>query len=126
MKKSFAAMSTFVLLALPLAGVAAPDESQKALTQEAQDAKKKLTAAQAASGAERQKMMQEHMNMMQPMMAQMQKAKPGTGMSPGQNQEWIDEHLKLMREMMSQMGEHQMMMQGGGMGPQGMQGMGKK
>ena len=125
MKKLFAAMLACVLLALPLAGVAAPDESQKQLIQKAQDAKKKLAAAQAASGAERQKMMQEHMTMMQAMMAQMQKAKPGAGMSPEQNREWIDEHLKLMQEMMSQMmGEHHMMMQGGGM--QGMQGMGKK
>ena len=127
MKNLFAVLIAGVLFALPLAGIAAPDESQKALTQEAQDAKKKLTAAQAASGAERQKMMQEHMKMMQTMMAQMQKAKPGAGMSPEQNREWIDEHLKLMREMMSQMmGEHHMMMQGGGMGMQGVQDMGKK
>jgi len=127
MKKLFAAMIASVLFALPLAGVAAPDESHKALIQKAQDAKKKLAAAQAASGAERQKMMQEHMKMMQAMMAQMQKAKPGAGMSPEQSREWIDEHLKLMREMMSQMmGEHHMMMQDGGMGMQGMQGMGKK
>ena len=127
MKNVFAVLIASVLFALPLAGVAAPDESQKALIQKAQDAKKKLTAAQAASGAERQKMMQEHMKMMQPMMAQMQKAKPGAGTSSEQKQEWIDEHLKLMQEMMSQMmGEHHMMMQGGGMGMQGMQGMGKK
>jgi hypothetical protein len=127
MKDLFAVLIAGVFLALPLAGVAAPDESQKALIQKAQDAKKKLAAAQAASGAERQKMMQEHMKMMQTMMAQMQKAKPGAGMSPEQNREWIDEHLKLMRGMMSQMmGEHHMMMQDGGMGMQGMQGMGKK
>jgi ribosome-binding protein aMBF1 (putative translation factor) len=127
MKKLFAAMIASVLVALPLAGVAAPDESQKALIQKAQDAKKKLAAAQSASGAERQKMMQEHMKMMQDMMAQMQKAKPGAGMSSAQMREWIDEHLKLMNEMMSQMmGEHHMMMQGSGMGMQGMQGMGKK
>ena len=127
MKKLFAAMIASVLFALPLAGVAAPDESQKQLIQKAQDAKKKLAAAQAAQGTERQKMMQEHMKMMQATMAQMQKAKPGAGMSPEQNREWIDEHLKLMREMMSQMmGEQHMMMQDGGMGMQGMQGMGKK
>jgi len=47
----------------------------------------------------------------------MQKAKPGTGMTPEQMREWIDEHLKLMNEMMSQMmDEHHMMMQGMGMG----------
>jgi len=125
MKALLAAMMTGLLFTLPLAGLAAPDETQKALIQKAQEAKKKLAAAQAASGAERQKMMQEHMKMMQDMMAQMQKAKPRAGMKPEQMREWIDEHLKLMNEMMSQMmGEHHMMMQGGGM--QGMQGMGKK
>ena len=125
MKKLLAAMMTGLLFTLPLGGLAAPDETQKALIQKAQEAKKKLTAAQAAQGAERQKMMQEHMKMMQDMMAQMQKAKPRGGMPPEQMREWIDEHLKLMNEMMSQMmGEHHMMMQGSGM--QGMKGMGKK
>jgi len=114
-----------VIFGLPVSGFAAPDETQKALVQKAQEAKKKLAAAQAAAGAERQKMMQEHMTMMQDMMAQMQKAKPRAGMKPEQMREWIDEHLKLMNEMMGQMmGEHHMMMQGSGM--QGMKGMGKK
>ena len=134
MKTLISALLAGLILALPLTGMTAPDEAQKALVQKAQDAKKKLAAAQAAQGAERQKMMQEHMKMMQEMMAQMQKAKPGSEMSPQQMREWIDEHMKLMQEMMSQMmGEHHMMMQGmegmmggkGGMG--GMQGgMGKK
>jgi len=114
-----------LILALPVSGFAAPDEAQKALIQKAQEAKKKLAAAQAAQGAERQKMMQEHMKMMQDMMAQMQKAKPRAGMKPEQMREWIDEHLKLMNEMMGQMmDEHHMMMQVGGM--PGMKGMGKK
>ena len=111
-------------LALPLTGMAAPDETQRQLIQRAQEAKQKLAAAQAAQGAERQKMMQEHMKMMRDMTAQMQKAKPRGGMSPEQMREWVDEHLKLMQEMMSQMmDEHHMMVQGGGMG---MQGKGKK
>lgn len=115
------AIAAFVIV-LPFAGLAAPDETQKQLIQRSQEAKKRLAAAQAAQGAERQKMMQEHMRLMQDMMAQMQKAKPSAGMSPEQMREWIDEHMRLMQEMMSQMmGGHQMMMQGGGM-----QGMGKK
>jgi uncharacterized protein YicC (UPF0701 family) len=116
------AVLTGLAIAMPLLGTAAPDEAQKQIIQRAQEAKKKLAAAQAASGAERQKMMQEHMKMMQDMMTQMQKAKPGGGMSPQQMREWIDEHMKLMQEMMGQMmDEHHMMMQGGGM-----RGMGKK
>jgi hypothetical protein len=106
-----------VLIALPLSIVAAPDSTQQAMIQKAQQAKKELVAAEAASGAERQKMMQEHMKMMQDIMTQMQKAKPGTGMTPDQMREWIDEHMKLMNEMMSQMmAEHHMMMQSTGMG----------
>jgi uncharacterized protein YicC (UPF0701 family) len=130
MNKFLTVTLTAFALAMPLSGTAAPDEAQKQLIQRAQEAKKKLAAAQAASGPERQKMMQEHMKMMQEMMAQMQKAKPRAGMKPEQMREWMDEHMKLMQQMMGQMmDEHHMMMQGmGGMGMQGggMQGMGKK
>ena len=125
MKRILIAAVTGLAIAMPLLGTAAPDETQKQMIQRAQTAKKKLAAAQAASGVERQKMMQEHMTMMQGMMAQMQKAKPGGGMSPQQMREWIDEHMKLMQEMMGQMmDEHHMMMQG--MGKSGMHGVGKK
>lgn len=125
MRKLLAILIAGVVFALPLTGLAGPDATQTWLIQKAQDAKKKLAAAQAASGAERQKLMQEHMKMMQDMMAQMQKAKPAGGMSPQQMHEWIGEHMKLMQEMMGQMmDEHHMMMQG--MPGMGMQGMGKK
>jgi len=121
----FIALVTGIAIAMPLLGTAGPDEAQKQLIQRAQDAKRKLSAAQAAKGAERQKMMQEHMKMMQDMTAQMQKAKPAGGMSPQQMREWIDEHMKLMQELMGQMmDEHHMMMQG--MSGTGMGGMGKK
>jgi len=120
--KLFVAALAAVALALPLASMAGPDAAQQAMTQKVQQAKKELAAAQAASGAERQKMMETHMKMMEDVMAQMQKAKPGAGMAPEQMREWIDEHMKLMNEMMSQMmGEHHMMMQG-----MGMPGMAKK
>ena len=125
MKRMLMAVITGLAIAMPLIGTAAPDEAQKQLIQRAQDAKKKLAAAQAATGAERQKMMQEHMKMMQDVTAQMQRAKPGGGISPQQMREWIDEHIKLMQEMMGQMmDEHHMMMQG--MSGMGMHGTGKK
>jgi len=126
-RKILTASLAALVLALPLSAGAAPDEAQKQLIQRTQEAKKKLAAAQAAQGAERQKMLQEHMKTMQDMMAQMQKAKPAGGMKPEQMREWMDEHLKLMQEMMGQMmDEHHMMMQGG-MGMQsGSMGMGKK
>jgi len=120
-KLSVAAL-TAVAFALPLASMAGPDGAQQAIIQKAQLAKKELAAAQTATGPERQKMMETHMKMMEDVLTQMQKAKPGSGMTPQQMREWIDEHLKLMNEMMGQMmDEHHMMMQG-----MGMQGMGKK
>ena len=125
MSKLLIAILAGLALALPLTTMSAPDEAQKQLIQRAQDAKKKLAAAQTAQVTERQKMMQEHMKMMRDMMAQMQKAKPAGSMSPQQMREWIDEHMNLMQEMMGQMmDEHHMMMQG--MGEMGMRGMGKK
>ena len=109
----FLAALAAIALAMPLASMAGPDMSQQALIQKAQQAKKELAAAQAASGTERQKMMEAHMKMMDDIMAQMQKAKPGGGMTPEQMRDWIDEHMKLMNEMMGQMmEEHHMMMQG--------------
>ena len=129
MKHILVATLAGLTFALAVPSIAGPDETQKMLIQRVQDAKKKLAAAQAAQGVERQKMMQEHMKLMQDMMAQMQKAKPAGGMTPDQMREWIDEHMKLMHEMMSQMmSEHHMMMQGmPGMGQDmGMQGKGKK
>jgi hypothetical protein len=116
MKRLLIAMLAGAGFALALPGLAAPDETQKQLMQRAREAKQKLQGAQAAKGAERHKMMQEHMKMMQTMMAQMQKAKPREGMSPEQMREWMDEHMKLMHEMMDQMMGEQRMMMGGGMG----------
>lgn len=109
-------------LVLPIAGIAGPDSNQQYMIQKMQEAKKKLAAAEAATGVERQKMMQEHMKMMDDVMVQMRKAKPGTAMTPEQMRDWIDEHLKLMNDMMGQMmDEHHMIMQG-----MGMPGMAKK
>ena len=116
-KKIVLASLGMLVLVVPLFSVAGPDSNQQMMIQKAQQAKKELAAAQAATGADRQKMMETHMKMMSDVMAQMQKAKPGTSMTPEQMREWIDEHLKLMNEMMSQMmDEHHMMMQGMGMG----------
>ena len=124
MKRMLIAVVAGLAIAIPMPGTAAPDEAQKQFIQRAQDAKKKLSAAQAAVGAERQRMIQEHMTMMRGMMAQMQKAKPAGGMSPQQMREWIDEHMKLMQDMLGQMmDEHHMMMEGGqGMGMHGIGG----
>jgi hypothetical protein len=101
-----------VLIAFPMTLVAAPDAAQQAATQKMHQAKRELAAAQAASGAERQRMMDSHMKLMSEVMGQMQKAKPAKDMSPEKMREWIDEHMKLMNEMMGQMmDEHHLMIQ---------------
>ncbi len=112
MNKTIVVVVTSALLALPLAAWAGPDAAQQQLIQRAQEAKKKLAAAQAAKGTERQKLMQEHMKMMQGTMEKMRDMKPKAGMTPKERDEWTAEHQKLMDEMMGQMmQEHHMMMQ---------------
>jgi ABC-type transporter MlaC component len=112
-------MKTFVTIlvaaamaAFSLGASAGPDESQRMMAQQIMQAKQKLAAAEAAQGAARQKMMQEHMTMMQKTMGQMQAMKPGANMTPTEQKEWIAEHQKLMELMMGQMmDEHHLMLQ---------------
>jgi len=112
MKRLFLAAAAALALAGPMLVYAAPDETQKQLMQRSMDAKRKLEAAQGAQGTQRDKLMQEHMGLMEQMMKQMSSARPGPNATPQQMREWIDEHMKVMDEMMKQMmsGERMMMM----------------
>jgi hypothetical protein len=111
MKKFFTAALLGLSIAMPLVAVGAPDETQRMLIQQTQEAKQKLAAAQAATGAERQKLMQEHMKLMDQLGTQMQAAKPRQGMSAQELRDWIDEHIKLMNQIMGQMmEEHHMLL----------------
>jgi ABC-type transporter MlaC component len=115
MKRILIAIATLALIGLPLASLAGPDEAQRQMIQRIQEQKQKLNAAKAAQGAERQKLMAEHMKMMRETMGKMQAMKPRAGMSPKDKDEWMAEHQKLMEQMMGQMmEEHHMMMQGTG------------
>ena len=110
MKRRFLAAMAALVLAGPMLAYAAPDEAQKQLLQRSAEAKRKLDAAQAAQGTQRDKLMQEHMDLMGQMMKQMQSARPGPNATPQQMREWIDEHMKVMDQMMSQMMDGQRMM----------------
>ena len=113
MKHLIATAALMALAAVPLAAFAGQDEAQRQITQRLQEQKLKLAAAEKAQGAERDKLMQEHMKMMQDTMGRMQAMKPREGMAPKEQKEWMDEHQKLMEQMMGQMmTEHHMMMQG--------------
>lgn len=85
------------------------------MIQRIMEAKQKLQQAEAAKGAERQKLMDERMKMMNETMGKMQAMKPKAGMSMQEHEEWITQHQKLMEDMMGQMmEEHHMLMKMGG------------
>ena len=113
MKRIIATAALLAFGTLPLTTLAAQDESQRQMTQRLMEQKQKLATADKAQGAERDKLMQEHMTMMQETMGKMQAMNPRDGMSPQEQKEWMAEHQKLMDEMMGQMmQEHMMLMQG--------------
>jgi uncharacterized phage-associated protein len=112
MKHLVATAALIAFAAVPLATFAAQDEGQRQITQRLQEQKLKLAAAEKAQGAERDKLMQEHMKMMQGTMGKMQAMKPRDGVTAQEQKEWMAEHQKLMEQMMGQMmAEHHMMMQ---------------
>lgn len=113
MKRLITTVAVIAFAAAPLATLAGQDEAQRQITQRLQAQKLKLAAAEKAQGTERDKLMQEHMRMMQETMGKMQAMNPRDGMTPKEQKEWMDEHQKLMQQMMDQMmAEHHMMMQG--------------
>ena len=124
MKHLVATAISIAFAVVPLAAYAGQDEAQRQITQRLQEQKLEFAAAEMAQGVERDKLMQEHMKMMQETMGKMQAMKPREGMSPKEQKEWMDEHQKLMEQMMGQMmTEQHMMMQGmmgKGMPTQGM------
>lgn len=115
-QKMIAAIAVCSLGFLSVSAIAAPDEAQRQMIQRVMEAKKKLQQAEAAKGTERQKLMEEHMKMMNETMGKMQAMKPKAGMSMQEHEEWINQHQKLMEDMMGQMmEEHHMLMKMGGM-----------
>jgi uncharacterized protein HemX len=99
-------------LAAPLA-IAGPDFFQQQMTQQLLKAKQKQKEAEAAKGAERQKLMDEHMQMLHASMQKCAAMKPKVGMSEQELDEWYSEHQKLMDQIMEQMmQDHRMMGKG--------------
>lgn len=96
---------------LSVSAFAGQDSFQRAMTQRVQQAKLKLQQAEAAKGVERQKLMDEHMNMMHEAMSKMKEMKPKTDMTMQEHEDWINEHQKLMDQILGQMmEEHEMLM----------------
>jgi acyl transferase domain-containing protein len=95
--------------------IAGPDFFQQQINQRLIQSQQKLKAAEAAKGAERQKLMEEHMKIMRETMTKMQAMKPKAGMTMQEHEDWINEHQKLMEQVMGQMmEEHHLLIGSGG------------
>lgn len=111
MKLKMMAIAILVGLTTSVAVYAGPDEGQRWAMQRAAAAQQKLKQAEAAQGADRKRLMAEHMSMMQEVMDKMATMKPKAGMSMKEHEEWMEEHQKLMQQLMGQMmREHHLLM----------------
>jgi hypothetical protein len=87
--------------------MAGRDFFQEQLIQNLQVTKQKLKQAEAAKGAEQQKLMAEHSQMLHDNMVTCREMKPKAGMTESERDEWFVEHQKIMDDLMSQMMEEQ-------------------
>jgi ribosome-binding protein aMBF1 (putative translation factor) len=111
-RPTIAAATLAVVVSFPCAAFADPHPLQQRLQRQLDMANTKQEAAERAKGSERQKLISEHMEMIQQAMQQMQAAKPQAGMSMQEYEEWITEHQKLMDEVLQQMiKDHELLMQ---------------
>ena len=83
--------------------IAVQDHDQRQLTIRLHQEKRILKQAEAAKGDERQKLMDNHMNMLHETMEKMQAMKPKSRMTMQEHEDWLNEYQKLMEDMMGQM-----------------------
>lgn len=102
----------WMMLGLNTIAFAGPDANQQMMIQRIQESKLKLKAVEAAQGAERQKLMEQHMKLMAETMDKMHNMTPRKGMTMQEHEAWMDEHQKLMQQVMEQMmDEHHTLIQ---------------
>lgn len=102
MKKQMLAAAMGLALALPGVLYAGPDHTQDQMISMLQQASKKLEQARGAKGAERDKLMTEHVKLMEEVTGKMQGMRPAAGLTPKQQQEWYDEHAKIMAQLVKE------------------------
>ncbi len=95
---------------LSVSAWAGPDFQQKQLYQNIREAEMKMKEAEVAKGAERQKLLAQHLKMMKDVMDKMKAMKPKPDMTMQEHEEWIDEHQKLMESIFGQMMKEQHML----------------
>lgn len=111
-RPTIAAAGLAIAMSLPSTGFADPHPLQQQLQRHLDAAKAKQEAAEGAKASERQRLIGEHMEMMQQAVEQMQAAKPQAGTSMAEHQEWLIEHQKLMDEALLQMiKDHELLME---------------
>ena len=104
MKNKAVLVAVAMSIILSAAVLAGPDSGQRMLLDRMHESQKKLEQAEQAKGAERERMMQEHMKVMDENMKLMRDmTPPKSGMSTKERDEWMMEHQKLMQLMMDQM-----------------------
>ena len=114
MKNKTLLVAAAISVIFPATVFAGPDSGQRMLQERMRDSQKKLEQAEQAKGAERERMMREHMKAMDENMKLMRDmTPPKSGMSTKERDEWMMEHQKLMQLMMDQMKqEHDLTMKG--------------
>lgn len=85
--------------------IAGRDFFQEQLIQKLQVTKQKLKQAETAKGAEQQKLLIEHNQMLHDNMAACRDMKPKAGLTEKERDEWFAEHQKIMDDLMKQMME---------------------
>jgi hypothetical protein len=107
MKKIYAIVALASLTAFLNPASAAPDAAQRQMTQRLQEQKLKLKAIDTAKGAERERLMIEHMRMMRETLEKMHFMQPQAGIPMKAREEWIAEHQRLLDQILEQMMDEQ-------------------
>lgn len=107
MKKAYAIAILTTLMTFSVTAFAVPDEAQRQMTQRIQEQKMKLKDAENAQGAERDRLMIEHMTMMEETLKKMHAMNPQDGLSIKEHLEWIAEHQSLLDQIFEQMVDEQ-------------------
>lgn len=114
MNKSSLALAAFLSAAIALPSIvwAPPPPYLERLHQKSQEAQKKLREAEQAQGAERQKLIQEHMAMMDSIMQKMRETKPTKDMTIEEHEELIAAQREILEQLLGQMmQEHHMLLE---------------
>lgn len=114
MKRSRLALATFLsaAIALPSAVLAPPPPYLDRLHKKSEEAQKKLREAEQAQGLVRQKLIQEHMEMMSSIMQKMRDIEPTKGMTMQEHEELIAAQRGILEQLLGQMmKEHHLLLE---------------